>query len=192
MGKILQIDEDNVKALAKKCPQWKDGLKELFPEAFPQRMFECGTIFATHPKEGKDAVLYKLRHAPGNKQYCLADLLTGFNMRDNKSSGRGSGTDTLYFYRKTSKMIEIPIDELGLSVVPMGVWLSSVQTVKKEFRLFKEGFIITKEEDPMRESMEDILEWFENKGFIQDVHSKRYLRHDEASLISRIKEVLGK
>lgn len=30
----LEIDSERVVALSKKCPQWKYGLKELFPKAF--------------------------------------------------------------------------------------------------------------------------------------------------------------
>jgi hypothetical protein len=35
-----------------------------------------------------------------------------------------------------------------------------------------------------KETLEDILEWFENKGFIEDVH------YDEQHIIDSIKEVL--
>ena len=34
MGKKLEIDEEKVLELSKKCPDWKGGLEALFPEAF--------------------------------------------------------------------------------------------------------------------------------------------------------------
>jgi hypothetical protein len=40
-------------------------------------------------------------------------------------------------------------------------------------------------ESTYEETLFDILEWFENKGFIEDVH------YDEQHIIDRIKEVLA-
>ena len=123
MGKKHLVDEDNVIALAKKCPDWKKGLSELFPDIFPRTLFPCGTIFL-----GRDeATLWQLRHAPGNKQYLLTDMWTGYNY---KRPDKGITRDEVWiFHRVNNKEIEVPAADLGLRPVPKEHWAYCFETI---------------------------------------------------------------
>jgi hypothetical protein len=120
MGKILEIDEDRVKAVAKKCPEWKAGLKELFPGAFPQNKFLCGTVFTRE----LDKTVWQLRHAPGNKQYCLTDVFSGYNMLKH-------GGLLIFSRNPPSKEIEVPVEDLGLKVVKQPFWSEVICRILK-------------------------------------------------------------
>ena len=51
MAKIVQTTDERVQALAEKCPDMKQALEELFPDAFPKvSHFRTGTMFRIKPE----------------------------------------------------------------------------------------------------------------------------------------------
>ena len=97
MSKILQIEEEKVLKLAKKCPQWEDGLKELFPESFtipckpyPKLMKgSCGSIYLAVGKNKGWCLILATYNG-----YCFLDEVSqDFEIIDNFTDFGG----TLYF-----------------------------------------------------------------------------------------------
>ena len=52
----LEIESERVLVLAKKCPQWRDGLVELFPRAFAEERVNPTDIQLTRSSDYQNAV----------------------------------------------------------------------------------------------------------------------------------------
>lgn len=124
----LIVLKSRVEAAAKKCPQAKNVLKELFPEVFKATGYRCGSIFAAQAgihcsptqktllkyKSGgwalknpsgiayESSALIQLVHTRTSKQYRLIHMNTGYAWDDSVYKRIHSG----------SKLITIPAEDL--------------------------------------------------------------------------------
>jgi hypothetical protein len=64
----LEIDSEKVVRLAEKCPQWKNGLKELFPEVFSLKedILRPENFYISHSSDQRNGIAIVYRRNPGD------------------------------------------------------------------------------------------------------------------------------